>query len=87
LLRRKFGPKRKCQKAGENCLCFTKYYYDDQIKEVERVWGYSMRGRDEKYIKILVRKPVGKRPLGTHRHRYEDSFIMDLRKINRENVD
>jgi hypothetical protein len=37
--------------------------------------------------KILVGKPGGKRPLGTHRCRWENNIKVDLRKILREAVD
>jgi hypothetical protein len=36
---------------------------------------------------ILVGNPVGKRPLGRPRHRWEYDFGMDLRKIEWEGVD
>ena len=32
-------------------------------------------------FKILTGKPTGKRPLGRHRHRWEDNIRMDLEKI------
>ena len=31
--------------------------------------------------KILVGKPEGKRPLGKHRHRWEDNIKMDLQEV------
>jgi hypothetical protein len=34
-----------------------------------------------------VGKPEGKRPLGRHRHRYEDNIKMDLREIAWGNMD
>jgi len=37
--------------------------------------------------KILVGKPEGKRPLGRHRHRWEDNIRMGLREIGSEGVD
>jgi hypothetical protein len=37
--------------------------------------------------KILVGKPTGKRPLGRHRHRWEDNIKMDLREIMLQDVD
>jgi hypothetical protein len=36
---------------------------------------------------ILVGKPVGKRPLKRHRHRWEDNIGMNLREIGWEVVD
>jgi hypothetical protein len=37
--------------------------------------------------KILVGKPVGKRPLGRPRRRWEDNIKMDVREIGREGVE
>jgi hypothetical protein len=37
--------------------------------------------------KILVRKPEGKRPLGRHKHRWEDNIRIDLMEIGWEVVD
>jgi hypothetical protein len=34
--------------------------------------------------KILVRKPEGKKPLGRHRHNWEDNVRMNLGKIGWE---
>jgi hypothetical protein len=36
---------------------------------------------------IVVRKPEGKRPVGRHRHRWEDHTRRDLREIEWEHVD
>jgi hypothetical protein len=36
---------------------------------------------------ILVSKSEGKRPLGRHRHRWEDNIRMDVREIECEVVD
>jgi hypothetical protein len=43
-----------------------------------------MHGGDEKYIKILVGKPEGKRLLGRPRHMWEDSISINLREIGWE---
>jgi hypothetical protein len=45
------------------------------------------QGRGEKCIIILVRRPVGKRPLERPMRRWEDSIIMDIREIWWEGVD
>jgi hypothetical protein len=37
--------------------------------------------------KILVGRPEGRRPLGRHRHRWEDNIKMDLREIGFGDVD
>jgi hypothetical protein len=38
-------------------------------------------GEEIKLYKVLVGKPVGKRPLGRPRHRWEDGIRMNLREI------
>jgi hypothetical protein len=38
-------------------------------------------GEKRNAYRILVGKPEGRRPLGRHRHRWEDNIIMDLREI------
>jgi hypothetical protein len=43
--------------------------------------GYIARMGDMRNVyKILVGRPEGKRPLGRHRHRWEDNIKMDLRE-------
>jgi hypothetical protein len=37
--------------------------------------------RREKYTKVLVGKPEGKRPLGRPRRRWEEGIRLDLREI------
>jgi hypothetical protein len=44
-------------------------------RHVARMW----EGRG--VYRVLVRRPVGKRPLGRPRHRWEDNIKMDLREI------
>jgi len=31
--------------------------------------------------RVLVGKPEGTRPLGRHRHRWEDNIVMDLQEV------
>jgi hypothetical protein len=40
----------------------------------------STRGEKRNAYRVLVGKPGGKRPLGTPRHRWEDSSMVDLRE-------
>jgi hypothetical protein len=44
-------------------------------------------GEVRNVYKILVGKPVGKRPLGDPRHRWEDNVKMDHKEIVLEGVD
>jgi hypothetical protein len=36
---------------------------------------------------VLVGRPEGKRPLGRHRHRWEDNIKMDLQKVRGGGMD
>jgi hypothetical protein len=38
-------------------------------------------GEGRVVYRILVGRPKGKRPLGRHRHRWEDNINLDLREI------
>jgi hypothetical protein len=38
-------------------------------------------GEREGSYKVLVGKPEGKRPLGRHRHAWEDTMKMDLQEV------
>jgi len=56
--------------VGENCIMrnfiigrFTKYCYDDHVKEDEIGRACRMHGRDKNMYKILIGRPEGKRPL------------------------
>jgi hypothetical protein len=51
------------------------------IKSRRMVWAYSTRGRN---MSILLEKSERKRPLGGHRHRWEDHIKMDVREIGWE---
>jgi hypothetical protein len=44
-------------------------------------------GRLGIHIEFLVGKPVGKRPLGRPRRRWEDNIRMDLREIGWDGMD
>ena len=37
--------------------------------------------------RVLVGKPEGKRPLGRHRHRWEDNIKMDLQEVGCRSMD
>jgi hypothetical protein len=56
-------------------MCF---YHSRIIKEDEISRAYSTNDREEKRIKVIVRKPNGKRPLGRPRRRWMDNIKMDL---------
>jgi hypothetical protein len=46
-----------------------------------------MNGEKRNAYRIMVGKPEGKRPLGRHRHRWEDNMKMNLRVIGWGGVD
>jgi hypothetical protein len=46
------------------------------------VWG-ERRGE----YRVLVGKPEGKRPLGKHRHRWEDNIKVNLQEVGCRSVD
>jgi len=53
------------------------------IKSRRMKWvGHVARmGERRGVYRVLVRKPKGKRPLGRHRHRWEDNIKMDLQEV------
>ena len=44
-------------------------------------------GERRSVYRDLVGKPAGKRPLGRHRHRWEDDIKMDLYEVGWEGMD
>jgi len=54
----------------------------DKIEKNEIAVAGSMYGGGERHIyRVLVRKPEGKRPLGSPRHRWKDNIKMDLQGV------
>ena len=53
------------------------------IKSRRLRWaGHLARMEESRNVfKILTGKPTGKRPLGTHRRRWEDNIRMELKEI------
>jgi hypothetical protein len=47
----------------------------------------STHGRDEKCIRILVRKPEGKRPLGRTSRRWLNNIRMHFSQVSLEGVE
>jgi hypothetical protein len=96
VLRRIFGPKRD-EVTGEWRKLHNKelrnlYSSPDIIRQVKsrrmRWAGHVARmGEETKVYKVLVGKPMGKRPLGRPRRRWEDGIRMDLREIGLGGVD
>jgi hypothetical protein len=53
----------------------------DQVKDDEMGRGCSTDRGKEGYVRGLVGKPEGRRPLGRRRRRREDNIKMNLREI------
>ena len=52
----------------------------DQIEKNE--WARDVARMEERGVyMVLVGKPVGKRPLGRTRYRWEDNIKMDLQEV------
>jgi hypothetical protein len=65
----------KLQDGGEICAMRT------FIRKM-RWAGHIARMRTKRNTyRFLMEKPEGRRPLGRHRHRWEDNTKMDLREI------
>jgi hypothetical protein len=84
ILRRIFGPKtgwRRLHNEGlHNLYASQSVTRVNKSKRKTRAWHV----RDAH--KILVEKPVGKRPLGRPRRRWEHNIRIDLREIGWEDV-
>jgi S-ribosylhomocysteine lyase LuxS involved in autoinducer biosynthesis len=44
-------------------------------------------GERRGFYMVLMGKPEGKRPLGIHRHRWEDNIMMDLQDVKGVGMD
>jgi hypothetical protein len=44
-------------------------------------WHVEQIGKGRGVYRVLVGKPEGKRPLGKHRHRWEDNINMDIQEV------
>jgi hypothetical protein len=60
---------------------FSKYNYNDQVKEDVMRRACSTNWEKLNACRILVGKPEGKRPLGRPRRRWVDNIKMYLREI------
>jgi hypothetical protein len=50
-------------------------------RRVRCAWHVARMGEDRGVHRVLVGKPVGKRPLGGPRRRCEDNIKMDLQEV------
>jgi transcription termination factor 2 len=96
VLRRIFVPKRdevtvEWRKLHNEEL-HNLYSYPDIIRQVmsrQMRWaGHVARmGEERKVYKVLMGNPIGKRPLGSPRRRWEDGIRMDFGEIGLGGVD
>jgi hypothetical protein len=96
VVRRTFGPKRDevagdCRKLHNEELndLYSSPNIIGVIKSRRVGWaGYAARMRKRRGVyRVLVGKPDGKRPLGRHRHRWEDNIKMDLQEVGCKGMD
>jgi hypothetical protein len=88
VLRRIFGPKRD-EVTREWRKLHNEELHDLYplpslfriIKSKRMRWACSMNGEKRNVYRLLVRKPMGKRPLGRLRHRWMDNIRMDLVEV------
>jgi hypothetical protein len=94
VLRRIFGPKmeedgswRKLHNDELHSL-YSSPNIVKMIKSGRMRWaGHVARmGKGRGVYSVLVGRPEGKRPLGRHRHRWEDNIKMDLREMGIDGV-
>jgi len=64
-------------------------FSDDFIKSRRMRWAGNVARLGERrgVYRVLVGKPVGKRPLWTHRPSWEDNIKMDLQEVVYRGVD
>jgi hypothetical protein len=62
---------------------FPKFYLGDQIQKNEWAGHVACMGERGVY-RVLVGKPVGNKPLGRTRHRWEDNIKMHLQEVGWE---
>ena len=93
VLRRVFGLKRDevtgwCSKVHNEELTdlYSSLSIIWMIKSRRMRWAghVACMGEGRVACSVLVGKPEGKRPLGRHRHRWEDSVKMDLQIVGLE---
>jgi hypothetical protein len=68
-------------------VLLTKLNSDDQVKEDDMSRACSTNRAKRNECRILVGKLEGKRPLGIPRRRWVDNIKIDLREIERDDMD
>jgi hypothetical protein len=58
-----------------------------KIEKNENGGACSSDGGVEREYRVLVGKPEGKRPLGRHRHRWENNIKMVLQEVGCRGMD
>jgi hypothetical protein len=95
VLRRIFGPKMDedgLQRKLHNDELHSMYSSQNIIRVIKSrrlrwVGHVAHMGEERGVYRVLFGRPKGKRPLGRHRHRWEDNIKLDLRerRINGSN--
>jgi hypothetical protein len=60
---------------------FVHSNYNYQVKENEWAGHVQHMGEKRNAYRLLVRRPEGKKPLRSHKCRWQDNIIMDLREV------
>jgi hypothetical protein len=68
-------------------MLFTQYCSGDKIERNERGRTCSLYGEVRGVYRVLVGKPVWKRPLGRSRRSWEDYIKMDLQEVGCKGTD
>jgi hypothetical protein len=94
MLRRIFGPKREEDGSWRKVPNDEFHSLDSSLNIVRVIKSRRMRwvghvahmGEGKGVYRVLVGRPKGKRPLGRHRHRWENNIKLDLREIGIDGV-
>jgi hypothetical protein len=96
LLRGIFGPKRE-EVTGEwrklhneelnDLYCSPNIVRGIKSRRMRWAEHIGRMGERRDVYRVLVGKPVGKRPLGRSRHRWEDNIKMDLQEVRYGGMD
>jgi hypothetical protein len=96
VLRRIFGPtwdevtgewKKLHNEELNDLYCSPNIVWMIQFRRTEWAGHLARRGERRCEYRILVRRPEGRRPLGSPRHRWEDNIKMDFQEVGWEDRD
>jgi len=65
-----------------SCFVLLTKYYSDITTRITRWAGHVARmGKRRGAYRVLVGRPEERRPLGRHKHRWEDNIKMDFQEV------